>query len=136
MSIAVDTSAVVALVKGEPTATWVEEQLDAALARLMSAVTFVELSLVLEACTAGAVTGSRTIDRLDIEVVDVDRRHANAAVDAWRRFGNGRHPARLNLGDCFSYAVARIAAVPLLCVGDDFRQTDLPVLAPPVPVNP
>ncbi|HEY8305514.1 MAG TPA: type II toxin-antitoxin system VapC family toxin [Lapillicoccus sp.] len=136
MSIAVDTSAVVALVKGEPTAPWVEEQLDAALARLMSAVTFVELSLVLEAYTSGAVTGSRTIDRLDIEVVDVDRRHANAAVDAWRRFGKGRHPARLDLGDCFSYAVARIAAVPLLCVGDDFRQTDLPVLAPPAPVNP
>ena len=58
-------------------------------------------------------------------IVDVDRDHAWAAVGAWRRFGKGRHPAGLNFGDCFSYATARLAGVPLLFKGDDFSQTDI-----------
>ena len=50
---------------------------------------------------------------------------AAVAVGAWRRFGRGRHPAGLNLGDCFSYAVAKIAGAPLLFKGDDFTKTDI-----------
>ncbi len=55
---------------------------------------------------------------------------ADAAIRAWRRFGKGRHPAALNFGDCFSYALAATHGVPLLCVGNDFKQTDLDVWAP------
>lgn len=51
--------------------------------------------------------------------------HYGVAVDAWLRFGKGRHPAGLNLGDCLAYATARLANRPLLCVGDDFSRTDL-----------
>lgn len=53
------------------------------------------------------------------------RRHWTVALDAFQRFGKGRHPARLNLGDCQSYAVAKLAREPLLFVGEDFRQTDI-----------
>lgn len=65
-------------------------------------------------------------------VLEEPTRHwlAEHAIRAWRRFGRGRHPAALNYGDCFSYALAATRGVPLLCVGNDFRQTDLEVLAP------
>ncbi len=58
-------------------------------------------------------------------LVAVDLEHARVAVAAWRRFGKGRHPAGLDFGDCFSYAVARLAGCPLLFKGDDFAQTDI-----------
>ena len=58
-------------------------------------------------------------------VVPVDDDQAKAAIAAWRRFGRGRHPAGLNLGDCFAYAVAQLAGVPLLYRGDDFSSTDV-----------
>ena len=60
-------------------------------------------------------------------VVPFGEDHWSEALDAFRRFGKGKHPAGLNLGDCFSYAVASMADQPLLCVGDDFRKTDLTV---------
>jgi len=55
--------------------------------------------------------------------------HWTAAHDAFLRFGKGRHPARLNLGDCMTYATAKLAGEPLLCLGNDFAQTDLPLVA-------
>jgi len=58
-------------------------------------------------------------------VVPFGESHYGAAVDAWLRYGKGRHPAALNFGDCLSYAVARLAQEPLLFVGDDFAQTDI-----------
>ncbi|HWH14820.1 MAG TPA: type II toxin-antitoxin system VapC family toxin [Miltoncostaeaceae bacterium] len=74
----------------------------------------------------------RLIDGLPIVVVSFTSAHARVAAEAWRRFGKGRHPAGLNLGDCMSYATARVAERPLLCVGDDFARTDLAV----VPLHP
>lgn len=59
------------------------------------------------------------------EVAVVDRELAQAAVAAWRRFGKGRHPAGLNYGGCFSYALAHLRSAPLLFKGEDFSQTDL-----------
>ena len=53
--------------------------------------------------------------------------HFGAAVEAWLRFGKGRHPAALNFGDCMSYAVAKVANTPLLFVGEDFPQTDIEI---------
>ncbi|HET8772402.1 MAG TPA: type II toxin-antitoxin system VapC family toxin [Thermoanaerobaculia bacterium] len=60
-----------------------------------------------------------------IEIVPFTDRHWQRAVDAYERFGKGRHPAALNFGDCMTYATAAVAAQPLLCLGEDFRKTDL-----------
>jgi ribonuclease VapC len=62
-------------------------------------------------------------------VVPFGEDHWPVAVDAYARFGNGRHPASLNFGDCLTYAVARLAEQPLICVGDDFAKTGLPIAA-------
>jgi ribonuclease VapC len=71
---------------------------------------------------------ARFLHDFGIIVVPFGEDHWREALDAFDRFGKGRHPADLNLGDCFSYAVASLAEQPLLCIGDDFRKTDLAVL--------
>jgi len=63
--------------------------------------------------------------RARVEIVPVDEDQAQIARSAWRRFGKGRHPAALNYGDCFAYALAKSRSAPLLFVGDDFAQTDI-----------
>jgi ribonuclease VapC len=124
--IAVDASALVAVVLGEPDAERYLDALEAGSARL-SLVSFVEAGMVVEARQGPdaardlQILVDGTIDHL----VPVDADHAHAAVNGWRRFGKGRHPAGLNFGDCFSYAVARLAGLPLLFKGDDFTQTDI-----------
>lgn len=65
------------------------------------------------------------LERNDIAILPFDGRHWDLAADAFVRFGKGRHPARLNYGDCMTYATARVAAEPLLFVGEDFTRTDL-----------
>jgi ribonuclease VapC len=65
------------------------------------------------------------LERLDIRPVPFGERHWRAAFDAALRYGKGRHPAALNFGDCMTYAVAKLAGRPLLCIGDDFSKTDL-----------
>ena len=65
------------------------------------------------------------IEILGLKTVDVDRAQAGRALDAFTRFGKGRHPARLNLGDCFAYALAATLNEPLLFKGDDFARTDI-----------
>ncbi len=62
-----------------------------------------------------------------LAVVPFSEEHARTAVDAFHRFGKGRHPAALNFGDCMSYATARVAGQPLLCVGGDFARTDIEI---------
>lgn len=135
MILGVDTSAIVALILGEPAASWVQFRLETAEARLISAASMVELGVVLEARRRPFAV-AEVASSLDLAIVDVTPWHAEVAVDAFRRFGKGRHRAGLNLGDCFSYALASVAMVPLLCLGDDFTQTDLQVLTPPPPTNP
>lgn len=71
---------------------------------------------------------TRFLHDFGIVVVPFGEDHWREALDAFNRFGKGKHPAGLNLGDCFSYAVASLAEQPLLCIGDDFRKTDLAVL--------
>ncbi|MGH3586347.1 MAG: type II toxin-antitoxin system VapC family toxin [Pseudonocardia sp.] len=124
--IAVDTSALVAVVLGEPDA---ERYLGALQDNptSLSLVSLVEAGMVVEARQGPdaardlRILVDGTIERL----VPVDADQAQAAVNGWRRFGKGRHPAGLNFGDCFSYAVARLAGVPLLFKGDDFSQSDV-----------
>ena len=62
---------------------------------------------------------------LGLEIVAFSEQHAATALEAWQRYGKGNHSARLNLGDCMSYATAKLAGEPLLYVGDDFAQTDI-----------
>ena len=121
-----DTSAIVALLLGEPESDRIEGLLLVEPCR-MSAATRVELGIVVEARSGAA--GTQLLDELlaraQVEVVAVDADDARDAIAAWRRFGKGRHPAALNFGDCFAYALAQRSGEPLLFVGDDFAQTDV-----------
>jgi ribonuclease VapC len=123
----IDTSALIALLLGEPDAHGVARAIEAGSPRLLSAANLLETSLVIESRKGEA--GGRELDlllyRSGIEVVTVDRDQAETARAAWRRFGKGRHPAALNYGDCFAYALARSRRLPLLFRGNDFSQTDI-----------
>jgi ribonuclease VapC len=123
----IDTSALVAVLFDEPERRSFTEAIEHSERRSMSAATFVEVSIVVEARVGG--DGLRDLDlflaRAEIEVVPVDLPQAQEARRAFSRFGKGRHPAGLNLGDCFSYALARLSDRPLLYKGGDFAQTDI-----------
>lgn len=123
----IDTSAILALLGLEPEAARLAAAIEADATRLLSAATLVEASIVIEA-RYGA-SGGRELDLLvakaALRVEPVTAEQAELARDAWRRFGKGRHAANLNYGDCFSYALSRATAEPLLFKGDDFAQTDI-----------
>lgn len=130
----IDASAIVAIFLREPERALYLDLILKAKARYISAVTFVETGIVLEG-RRGAVARHevmRFLERSAIEVVAVDVEQAAGALEAWRTYGKGRHPAGLNLGDCFSYALSRSTGEPLLAKGHDFMQTDLE-LCPQVP---
>jgi ribonuclease VapC len=122
----VDTSALVALLMGEADAARVATALESADVSVVSAPTLVEASIVVHARLGadGLIDLDRIIAEAGIVVVDFEERDARTAADAWRRYGKGRHPAGLNLGDCYSYALAHRRSEPLLFVGDDFGRTD------------
>lgn len=123
----IDTSALLAILQGEPERRAFIEAIEAADARLMSAATFVEISIVIEA--RHGAEGRRDLDHFvavaGIELVSVDAENAKVACSAFSRFGKGRHRAGLNYGDCFSYALAISMGEPLLFKGDDFVHTDV-----------
>ncbi|HEX5715146.1 MAG TPA: type II toxin-antitoxin system VapC family toxin [Thermoanaerobaculia bacterium] len=129
----IDTSALLAILFDEPERRAFNEAIDAAESRVMSAATFVELSIVIES-RVGA-EGLRDLDlfieRAGIELAAVDVEQAHAARRAFSRFGKGRHRAGLNYGDCFSYALATVLGEPLLYKGDDFPHTDVTPFVPP-----
>lgn len=74
---------------------------------------------------AGGAEFDLWLQKTGVDVVSLDRAHAEVARFAWRRFGKGRHQAGLNFGDCFAYALASLTGEPLLFKGDDFSHTDL-----------
>lgn len=121
-----------AVILGEPGSGELAGHLEDALGRLMPAAIRVELGIVIEARLGPA--GQDVVDRFlrdaKIEIVPVDKDLADRAVSGWRRYGKGRHPAGLNFGDCFSYALAERAGHPVLCTGDDFAATDISVVRP------
>ena len=123
----IDTSALLAVLFNEPERRAFTEAIEGADGRLLSAASFVETSMILE--SRYGAEGVRSLDRLlaaaNIEIATVDLEQAHAAREAFRQFGKGRHPAGLNFGDCFSYALAKCRAEPLLFKGDDFAQTDI-----------
>lgn len=123
----VDSSALLALVFEEPGAEAVERAITESERLGIGAPTLVETGIVLAAKIgpgSGAIL-SRLVDRLELSVVPFTRAHGHEALEAYGRFGRGRHLAALSFGDCLTYAVARLAGEPLLFVGDDFRHTDL-----------
>jgi ribonuclease VapC len=130
----IDSSALVAIFLREPEREFYLRQIVHATARHISAVTYVETGIVLEGRRGIAAEHEfeRFLKQAAIEVVAVDAEQSAAALAAWRKFGKGRHPAGLNLGDCFSYALSRSTGEPLLAKGDDFAKTDVE-LCPQVP---
>jgi len=131
----IDTSAIVAVLLNEANAARVAQAIETGSPRLLSAANLLEASIVIESRKGEA--GGRELDlllyRTAIEVIGVDQDQAEIARLAWRRFGKGRHPAGLNYGDCFAYALAKTRRLPLLYQGQDFSQTDIAgVPMPPV----
>ena len=122
------TSALLAILADEPEAPAFETAIEGDPVRLISAATLLEASIVVD--SRWGADGVRELDLLiekaGIEVVTVDAEQVGVARRAYRDFGRGRHPAGLDYGDCFSYALARISGEPLLFKGGDFARTDLP----------
>jgi ribonuclease VapC len=123
----IDTSALIALLLGEPSSEKLLEAIDAAPSRKVSAATVIEASLVLlgRYGEAGDAQLDKLLQVIRAEVVPVDVAQSTAARDGASRFGRGRHAAALDFGDCFSYALAVSSGEPLLFTGDDFAQTDV-----------
>jgi ribonuclease VapC len=130
--LVVDSSAVVAISLREPGHEWLTGQLRNSSGPMMSAPNALEVTMALESRLAeSAGLGRRALTQLGIEVISFTREMADRGAHAWRRYGKGRHPAGLNFGDCCTYALAEQAGLPILCVGNDFARTDLPVIRPP-----
>ena len=124
----VDTSALIAILLREPDADRFAGALGEAQVRLLSAVTRVELAFVIEGRKgqAGRADLERLLSDGEFEVVSVTPHQAMIAIGAFRNYGKGRHPAGLNIGDCFAYALASATGQPLLFKGNDFVHTDIP----------
>jgi ribonuclease VapC len=123
--IVVDTSAVVAIFREQPERTRLLTALTRASARSMSAGNYLECAMVLDRRAGGRADLDQWLQDRTITVVPVDLALAQRAADAFVRFGKGRHPAALNYGDCFAYALARSLEAPLLFKGEDFARTDI-----------
>ena len=123
----VDSSAVLAILFSEPDARRHAGAIMAASPCRMSVANVLEASIVVE--RRGGNTAGHELDtfleRAEIELVPVTVEHLEAARRAWRRFGRGNHPAALNFGDCFAYALAKATGEALLFKGKDFAQTDI-----------
>lgn len=126
----IDASAIVAILNAEPDAKTLAAALGAVKAPITSPIAIYEATVALmrennwTGEEAGAVV-SAFIDEADVKVVVIDGDMATSAVRAFERFGKGRHPAQLNMGDCFAYACAQANHAPLLFKGNDFARTDI-----------
>lgn len=124
----IDTSAITAILLDEPEAAALAGTFEKHAPRLISSVTLVEIAIVIESRTG--TEGGEKLDELlqkaQIQIMPVTIEQANTARQAYRTYGKGRHPASLNFGDCFSYALAKVTGQPLLFKGNDFTQTDIP----------
>jgi ribonuclease VapC len=125
--IAVDSSVLVAIFRREPETDAFIGLLDRSGKACLSIVSLVETMSVLCSRRVGGTREQvgQLVEALRISVAEVDLSQRSHALDALLRFGKGRHPAALNLGDCFSYALAKSLGAPLLFKGDDFARTDI-----------
>jgi len=133
IDLAVDTSALTAILLGEPDAPVLLDALKAAPRIGLCAPNRTELLLVLQTRLGdtGVERAKQFLALEQIETISLDQTLADGAADAYRRFGKGRHAAGLNFGDCFSYALANLEQVPLLFKGDDFSKTDVRIAGQP-----
>jgi ribonuclease VapC len=125
--VIVDTSALLAILLDGKEADAFSDLLIKSDECLLSAVSFVEASIIAE--SKGGDGSVRQLDAFlrtaGISIEPMTEEHALAARQAYSDYGKGRHPAGLNLGDCFSYALAKVTGRPLLFKGNDFRKTDI-----------
>lgn len=126
----VDASAIVAMISREPDAEGLMDRLRSAVSATTHPVSVFEAAMALSrlnriALETGLADVMEFLSQADMRVEALDASHGAAAVAAHACYGKGRHPARLNMGDCFSYAVAKGRGLPLLYKGEDFAQTDL-----------
>ena len=128
----IDTSALLAILLDEEERRLFNETIEAAASRAMSVATFVEVSIVIE--SRFGAEGTRDLDlfinQAGIEIADVDQDQGRLARQAFIRFGKGRHPAGLNYGNCFAYALAVARGESLLYKGTDFALTDITSAVP------
>ncbi len=126
----IDTSALIAILLGEPEAQRIASAIADDPKKVMSSFSLLEAGIVIEAKKGEA--GGRELDllihRCEIEVVNFTTDQSELARVCWRRFGKGRHPASLNIGDCCSYALSKYTNEPLLFKGEDFSRTDLELI--------
>ena len=127
----IDSSAIIAILLGEPEAARLVHAMAADSVRQMSSFSALECALVIEAKKGDA--GGRELDlmlhRAGVQIAAFDSDQQEIARDAWRRFGKGRHRAGLNIGDCCAYALAVVAREKLLFKGADFTRTDVAAVA-------
>jgi ribonuclease VapC len=123
----IDTSAVIAILAGEPDAAHYAQRIEQEPTPRIGAPALLEASIVLTRWFGDAADAALDgfVRESGAEIVAFDLPQLRAAQDAYRRFGKGRHPAGLNFGDCMSYALARVCDEPLLFKGDDFARTDI-----------
>ena len=123
----VDSSALVAIINAEPEAFAFLSLLNQSSDVKISAVTAFEFGMVVDRYRRpnASVAADRLLLQIEAEIVTVDARTAQDARAAYMRFGKGFHPAQLNFGDCFAYALAKETGEPLLFKGNDFAQTDV-----------
>ncbi|MDM8558025.1 type II toxin-antitoxin system VapC family toxin [Candidatus Parabeggiatoa sp. HSG14] len=123
----IDSSAVIAILYNEADAEYFVTAIEGDSNRLMSAASLLETSIVIE--SRYGEEGGRKLDLLlskaQVKIEPVTFEQAETARAAFRTFGKGRHPAALNFGDCFSYALAKVLGEPLLFKGNDFSKTDI-----------
>ena len=127
----IDTSALVGILQDEPERPAFNEAIEAAESCVLSTASFVETSIIIE--SRYGRDGIRDLDlfvsKAKIELASVDVDQAHIAREAFRHYGKGRHPAGLNFGDCFAYALAKTRDEPLLFKGTDFTLTDVTTYA-------
>ena len=130
----VDTSAIVAILKQEPDAPAIARRLAGNQRILMSSATLMECGTIVvrQYGSAGTAVLTGLLAKLKVTIVDLSAEHAQAGIEAYALYGRGSgHPAKLNMGDCFAYALAKTRNLPLLFKGNDFIHTDIePALRP------
>ena len=125
----IDTSALVSILDQEAEAERLARAIAAASERMLSAANLVETGIVMQVRRGDEA--ARDLDlllaKLKIDIIPVSGKQANLARKAFQHYGRGRHPAKLNFGDCFAYALAKDSSGPLLFKGNDFSQTDITI---------
>ena len=123
----IDSSALIAILLGEPEATDFAKAIASASKRLVCAFSLLEAGIVIEAKKgeAGGMELDILIHRTGMEIIAMNGEQVELARKAWREYGRGRHPADLNIGDCCAYALAKYAGERLLFKGDDFAKSDI-----------